>query len=277
MCGIMFQVVQTMCGICGYFCRKQVSMQKVLDLLQKLEMHKYQNLDEKRPVGGHGAGVCFLDNTGKLIVHKVGMTNASPVKDLCEIREVTQVKSRIVIGHVRRASDFLMETVKYMEAQPYKSNCLGVSEIVSTHNGHVENYKEIRENLSDKHSFQTGTEKVKLNDSEVIPHLFEENLMMYSDEFEARKRTYERITGRNTIALVTLVEGNGQLHILHKGSTRGMHIWKNDKGEILLCSRKEPLQQVFGDSLEEKGFKKILSIEWKDPRKVQQTYRIGSF
>lgn len=258
-----------MCGIFGYFCRSQVTMQRVLELLQILEVHQYEG--ETTLVGGHGAGVSFLDEPSKMVVYKVGKTNCSPTRDLSKIREDAQSKSRIVLGHVRRASPDLIDTVKYAEAaQPYKVNCLDLLEIISAHNGKVENYKRIRMDLSKEHSFQSET--VKLVDSEVIPHLFEEKFMMYFDEVEARKRTFEAMKGNNTVVLITRLEGKGRLHILHTGSTRGMHVWKNGKGEIILCSREEILQQVFGDILREGDFEKVLTIKWKEKKEVQQTY-----
>lgn len=260
-----------MCGIFGYFCNSEVNMQSVLELLKILE--KDQLKGEKTPVGGHGAGVCFLDDFGKFVVYKIGKTNSSPAEDLSSIRDVVQVKSRIILAHVRHASPEFMDTIKYAEAtQPYNVNCLGLSEVVSAHNGKVRNYEEIRKNLSPHHSFES--EVVKLVDSEVIPHLFEENLKMCCDEFEARERTLEFLKGNNAVVLLSSIGENRFLHILHKGHSRGMHLWKNGKGEVILCSRSEPLQQVFGGFLQEGNFKKTLSIRWQVDEEVQQTHEI---
>jgi len=263
-----------MCGIFGYFCRRQVSMQRVLKLLQILEDHQYKDQGEKKPVGGHGTGVCFLDKSGIMVVHKVGKTNSSPVKDLSLVKQVSQTKSRVVLGHVRYASPSLIDTVRYAAAaQPYRVNCLGMSEVICVHNGKVRNYEKIRKGVLKEHCFQS--EQVMLVDSEVIPHLFEEHLHMYNDEVEARKRTFEAVKGNNTAVVLTRLEGKLRLHILQKGSTRGMHVWKNDKGEILLCSRPEPLQQVFGEILAAGHFRKVVSIEWNEDKEVQQTYEIA--
>jgi len=256
-------------------------MQKVLKLLQILERHQYKDQGEKRPVGGHGAGVCFRDDSGNMVMHKVGKTNSSPAKDLSLLRDFAQQKSRIILGHVRHASSNLMNTVEYAEAtQPYKVNCLDIAEVVSVHNGKVQNYEEIRKDLSKEHCFQS--EIVKLVDSEVIPHLFEENLVICNDEDGARKRTFEMIKGSNTVVVLTRSEGRSQLHVLHKGFTRGMHLWKNNKDEIIFCSREEPLQQVFGDLLEAGDFEKEFSIEWvphelrtrSREKSYQRTYNI---
>jgi len=260
-----------MCGIFGYFCRSLVSMQKIVDLLQILERHQFSG--EKNPVGGHGAGICFLDETGRMIVHKVGKTNSSPAEDPLFIKKISNVNSRIILGHVRYASNEFMHTVKHPEAtQPYMVNCLGLSEIISAHNGKVRNYEEIRKGLSKEHYFQSET--MTLVDSEVIPHLLEENLFMCSDESTAVRRTFNALEGNNTVVLLTELEGTYRLHVLHKGHTRGMHIWRNNIGEIVLCSRMEPVQQIFGKLLKENDFGKILTIEWKEDREEHLTHEI---
>lgn len=252
-------------------------MTKVLELLQRLERHQFAG--EKNPVGGHGAGVSFLDETGKMIVFKVGKTNDSPSKDLSKIREVTQAESKIVLGHVRWASDDFEKTVEYSEAtQPYKVQCLSTSEIVCAHNGKVRNSEKIREGLSKEHCFESEEAaklaNSKIVDSEVIPHLFEEKLKQHHDGIVARKDIFGQLKGSNTVVLLYSTKNKRFLHILHKGQTRGIHVWKNDKGEIILCSREEPLLQVFGDLIEEGNFDKVLSIMWKERREEQQTYEI---
>ena len=165
-----------MCGIFGYFCRNPVNMQKVLKLLQNLEKDQCKEQGEKTPVGGHGAGVSFFDESDKITVRKVGKKNASPASDLSAITEVAQAQSRIILAHVRRASNKFMRTVKYSQAtQPYEVNCLGLSEIISAHNGYVKNYMSIKNGFKENHQFES--KKVGFVDSEVIPHLFEESLM----------------------------------------------------------------------------------------------------
>jgi len=248
-------------------------MQKVLKLLKILERHQYKDQGEKRPVGGHGAGVCFCDDSGNMVMHKVGKTNSSPAKDLSLLRDFAQQKSRIILGHVRHASSNLMNTVEYAEAtQPYKVNCLGLAEIVSVHNGYVRNYTMIKDHLKGKHQFES--EKRGLVDSEVIPHLFEEKLMTYCDEFEAGKKTLQSLEGNNAAVLISLTGKTKLLHLIHKGHSRGMHVWKNDKGEIVLCSREKPLKQVFVNLFKEGAFEKILSIEWNVDREVYQVHEI---
>lgn len=266
-----------MCGIFGYFGKNKVSMHNVIELLQILEMQQHKDLGEKKTVGGHGAGVGFLDESGKMVIYKVGKTNASPAKDLSETTDISEARSNIVLGHVRYASPNLKDSIQYREAtQPYKVECLGSSKIISAHNGKVENYMLIRRDLSREHSFESE-KAVRLVDSEVIPHLFEEKLVMCFDEVEARKKTLESLEGNNAVVLLSLTKKTKLLHVLHKGHSRGMHIWENDKGEIILCSREEPLQQVFGGLLREGNFKKDLSIVWKEDRQEQRTYKVTTY
>lgn len=145
---------------------------------------------------------------------------------------------------MRHASKDFNETIKYaLAAQPYKVNCLGHLEVISVHNGMVSNYEEIRKNLSQEHHFES--EAVRLIDSEIVAHVFEENLVISNDEIEARKKTFETIEEANTVVLLTIERGKSLLHIIHKGMTRGLHIWTNDIGNIILCSREEPARQVF--------------------------------
>jgi len=259
-----------MCGIFGYFCNSEVDIQNVLELLKILEKDKLKG--EETHVGGHGAGICFLDGSGNIMVHKVGKTNSSPAKNLSSFRDLTQQKSRIILGHVRHASSELMYTIEYAEAtQPYKVNCLGL-EVISAHNGYVRNYTMMKDNLKEKHQFES--EKIGFVDSEVIPHLFEEKLMTYRDEAEAGKKTWQTLEGNNAAVLLSLTGNTRLLHLLHKGHSRGMHVWKNNKGEIILCSREKPLRQVFDNLLKEGAFEKILSIEWRVDKEAYQVYEI---
>lgn len=166
-----------------------------------------------------------------------------------------------------------MRTVKYSQAtQPYEVNCLGLSEIISAHNGYVKNYMSIKNGFKENHQFES--KKVGFVDSEVIPHLFEESLMQHNDGIEARKEIFETIKGDNTIILLFTTKSSRFLHVLHKGQTRGMYVWKNNKGEIILCSREAPLLQVFEDFLEKSNFNRVLSINRLVDTEEQQTYEI---
>lgn len=101
-------------------------------MLQILEGHKFEDQGETRPVGGHGAGVGFLDEAGRIVVFKVGRRGSSPALTLSSIREVSKSSSNIVLGHVRYASPDFTDTVEQAQAaQPYRVNCSSLCEVVA--------------------------------------------------------------------------------------------------------------------------------------------------
>ena len=257
-----------MCGIFGFALRKPMSMIKVFRVLQKLEVHKYPI--ELRPVGGFGAGVAILKKDGSVLLEKVGKEcTFSPAT--CLPKKVNVNEASVLVGHVRMPSPQFMETAKFKEtAQPYLTQCLPGLKIISAHNGNVTNYKTIREKLSAKHAFES--EKIELIDSEVIPHLFEELLIEKADPKEALENLYQALEGSNTLSLLQITPKRLLLHFVHKGKTRGLIIWKNDDGEVVFCSRKEPLMEEFGDVLDKGGFKEQISIPYGEERNLKRTF-----
>jgi glucosamine 6-phosphate synthetase-like amidotransferase/phosphosugar isomerase protein len=233
-----------MCGIFGCALTKPLSLAKVFRLLEKLEVHQYPR--EPKPVGGYGAGVAILSNEGNDILEKVGKIGDSPAKCLSEIVKVDDAS--VLVGHVRMPSPEFMKSAKYKEtAQPYVVELDPNLTIVSVHNGKVENYKELREKLGKEHVFES--EKVELIDSEVIPHYFEELLDETGDIDEASYTLFCALQGSNAIAMLQIVEENAFLHLIHKGKTRGLTVWTNERNEVIFCSRKELLIQEFNDTL----------------------------
>lgn len=261
----------SLCGIFGYFGKDPVKLRIVVRVLQLLEKHRY--LHESSSVGGHGAGIAFANISGKIIVRKVGKIGASPAVNLAKFKEIAFQQARIIIAHVRRASLGLEKTVEWKECtQPYEVNCFHIQEIVSAHNGKVRNYLAIRNALSENHRFES--ECVHLVDSEVIPHLFEEEFRRGNNEIEARNRTFTRLKGNNTAVLLTWFENKGNIHVLHKGRTRGLSVWTNHYGETVICSREEPIKEVLGDTLRKRNFNKVISVKWQERKEVQETFKI---
>jgi glucosamine 6-phosphate synthetase-like amidotransferase/phosphosugar isomerase protein len=73
-----------MCGIFGFILKEPVSLNKVFEVLKRLEVSRYP--DEATPVGGFGAGVAVMLRDGDVISEKIGKTNAvSPVAELQRI------------------------------------------------------------------------------------------------------------------------------------------------------------------------------------------------
>jgi glucosamine 6-phosphate synthetase-like amidotransferase/phosphosugar isomerase protein len=248
-----------MCGIFGFALRQAVSMAKVFEVLEKLEVHQYPL--ETKPVGGFGAGTAVLTSNGSIVLEKVGKVAGSPAKHLSTIVKADEVS--VLVGHVRYPSPQFMETAKFREtAQPYVAKCFSGLQVVSVHNGFVENYLQIREKLGGGHVFESS--EVGFVDSEVVPHFFEHLLKESASVDEALDLFFNGVEGSSTVGLLHVAREGVFLHFVHKGKTRGLRVWVNDKGEVVFCSRKEPLVEVFDDVLKKGKFKEKVSIGWQE-------------
>ncbi|NWG10903.1 hypothetical protein HXY33_04015 [Candidatus Bathyarchaeota archaeon] len=262
-----------MCGIFGYSLAKPVSLKKTFNVLERLEVHQYPQ--ELKPVGGYGAGVAILLNDGSISTEKVGKTNGSPVRQLAETVNAKFDEASVLLSHVRMPSPEFMKSAKFKEtAQPYVAEPDPNSTIISIHNGKVENYKELRKKLSKEHVFES--EKIQLVDSEVIPHYFAELLNESEDTDEALYKLFCVLQGSNAIAMLQIDEENTFLHLLHKGKTRGLTVWINERNEVIFSSRKEPLIGGFGKMLITGKFKEKISIPFKENAGLKLSYPISS-
>jgi glucosamine 6-phosphate synthetase-like amidotransferase/phosphosugar isomerase protein len=250
-----------MCGIFGFALKDSVPMASVFRVLERLEVHQYPN--EETPVGGYGAGVAVLEDDGSIVFEKVGKDNdVSPVKELAKIVAVGEAS--VLVGHVRMPSPEFMNTARFREtAQPYIVRRDSGLAVVSVHNGMVRNYKELRAKLGKEHVFESER-AVRLIDSEVIPHVFVELLSEKQDAHEALLELFWRLQGPSAIALLHVEKKEGFLHFVHKGGTRGLSIWTNDKRELVFCSREESLVREFGSILSKGGFSKKFAIGWRE-------------
>ncbi len=165
-----------MCGIVGY-CGPGKVLPVILKGLKRLEYRGYDS-----------AGVVCLDN-GKLLKHRSEGKLANLEK---LIGDEIITPSHIGLGHTRWATHGAPTTEN---AHPH-SDCTG--NVVVVHNGIIENYHSLREELKHKgHRFSSET------DTEVIAHLIEEHLE--NDLVAAVKKT------------VTLLEGSYALGVLWTG------------------------------------------------------------
>jgi glucosamine 6-phosphate synthetase-like amidotransferase/phosphosugar isomerase protein len=245
-----------MCGIFGYALKTYVPMTLALKVLERLEIHQYPG--EPTPVGGQGAGLAVLEKDGGLVHWKVGkVEEASPAMQLAKIVDATEAS--VLIGHVRRPSPEFRTTARFKEAaQPYVVERDPELTIASVHNGRVENYKELRANLGEKHNFES--EKIGLIDSEVIPHFFEELLGEKEGADEALYSLLCTLHGSSAIGLLQVSGENALLHVAHKGKTRGLTVWTNKQNEVVFCSRREPLVQEFEGIITKRRFREKVSI-----------------
>jgi glucosamine 6-phosphate synthetase-like amidotransferase/phosphosugar isomerase protein len=249
-----------MCGIFGLILRKPLSMTKVFQVLKKLETSQYSGEDE--PVGGYGAGVAVLLSDGNVISEKIGKTADSPVAQLKEILKPRIKDASVLLGHVRFPSPDLMGTVKFKEAaQPYVENFEPGLTIASVHNGRVQNFEELKTKLKG-HKFES--EKVGFVDSEIIPHYFGELLNETDNTTTAAYELLSSLKGSNVAALLQVDEENAFIHLIHKGAARGLVVWTNDKGEMIFCSRPEPVQDELKSLLAVGKFREKIVINWRE-------------
>jgi glucosamine 6-phosphate synthetase-like amidotransferase/phosphosugar isomerase protein len=259
-----------MCGIFGFVLKKPVYMPKVFKVLQKLEVSQYPG--EPRPVGGYGAGIAVLLNDGSILSEKVGKAAGSPAAHLAEIMMPKLSDASVLIGHVRFPGAEFMDTAPLKEAtQPYVEHFEPELTIVSAHNGRVENYKELKERLKG-HVFES--EKAGFVDSEIIPHYFSELINETENADEALYRLFCTLQGSNAISMFHVDEENAFLHLVHKGTTRGLTVWANEKNEVIFCSRPEPVIEEFNRMLARDKFKEKVSIKWREDAGLKLSFPI---
>jgi glucosamine--fructose-6-phosphate aminotransferase (isomerizing) len=169
-----------MCGITGYVGRRPA----VATAIQNLKRLEYRGYDS--------AGVAYPDATGIQIVKAAGK-----IANL-ELRiNGTSGAANVAVAHTRWATH---GRPNESNAHPHK-DCSGRLAVV--HNGIVENYAELREELK-----ATGHEFASETDTEVIAHLIESYLPASDDvtpaEFVvAARKAIERLNGSYAVAIVS--------------------------------------------------------------------------
>lgn len=156
-----------MCGIFGYVGSRTNAGQIVIDGLKNLE---YRGYDSWGVACKHDDDIVVEKDTGKI----------SGIDGAKFARHSTQA-----IAHTRWATH---GGVTKKNAHPHLSTD---STIAVVHNGIIENFEELRTELKAKgHTFLSET------DTEVIPHLIEEELRVTGDFADAVRRACKRFTGR---------------------------------------------------------------------------------
>ena len=138
-----------MCGIVGYIGPKKV-VPVVIEGLRKLEYRGYDS-----------AGIAVVNGTGRLDIRRA----SGKLRNLEEAIAKSPVDGSYGIGHTRWATH---GRPTEENAHPHR-DCTG--QVVVVHNGIVENYLELKEQLQrEGHKFVTET------DTEVVAHLVEQNM-----------------------------------------------------------------------------------------------------
>jgi glucosamine--fructose-6-phosphate aminotransferase (isomerizing) len=137
-----------MCGIVGYIGSKKV-VPVILEGLRKLEYRGYDS-----------AGIAVVTKEGKLEIRRA----PGKLRNLEEVLRKSPIEGTYGIGHTRWATH---GRPTEENAHPHR-DCTG--QIVVVHNGIIENYLELKEQLqAEGHKFVTET------DTEIVAHLVEKN------------------------------------------------------------------------------------------------------
>jgi glucosamine--fructose-6-phosphate aminotransferase (isomerizing) len=193
-----------MCGIIGYTGERDAAP-LLLDGLQRLEYRGYDS-----------AGIALLDDgeirvakgAGKLSALRAGLEGAYPT-------------GGTGIGHTRWATHGKPTTDN---AHPHL-DCAG--DVVVIHNGIVENYLALRNELS-AHNLRSET------DTEVLPHLIERYLDEGDDLVTALRRTIARIEGAHAIVVMSK-RAPGTLLAARVGNAGGVVVGYGE-GEMFVSS-----------------------------------------
>ncbi|HTQ59891.1 MAG TPA: glutamine--fructose-6-phosphate transaminase (isomerizing) [Candidatus Solibacter sp.] len=157
-----------MCGIVGYIGPKKV-VPVIIEGLRKLEYRGYDS-----------AGIAVVNPAGKLEIRRA----PGKLRNLEEVILKSPIEGTYGIGHTRWATH---GRPTEENAHPHR-DCSG--EIVVVHNGIIENYLELKEQLQrEGHKFVTET------DTEVVAHLVEKNSQGAVPLEEAVRKSLKELRG----------------------------------------------------------------------------------
>jgi glucosamine--fructose-6-phosphate aminotransferase (isomerizing) len=164
-----------MCGIVGYIGNKKV-VPLILDGLRRLEYRGYDS-----------AGIAVVSETGKLELRRA----SGKLPNLEEAIRISPIDGVYGLGHTRWATH---GRPTEENAHPHR-DCKG--EIVVVHNGIVENYVELKQELEKEgHKFVTET------DTEIVAHLVEKYMNGGPLE-DAVRKTVKRLSGVYALAILS--------------------------------------------------------------------------
>ena len=194
-----------MCGIIGY----TGSMQVPEILFSGLRNLEYRGYDS--------SGIAVIDTKGEIVVRK----SQGKLKDLILSLESNPVEGIIGIGHTRWATH---GEANHKNAHPHE-DCS--SSITVVHNGIVENYREIKNELiSEGHTFKSDT------DSEVIPHLIESQLSLGFDLKRSIRNVANKIMGAHAVVIISK-KAPDAIIAFKKGNAGGIVIGETQNGMII--------------------------------------------
>lgn len=168
-----------MCGIFGCIIREGEAVKLITDGLKRLEYRGYDS-----------TGVAIIDNN-KMDIRK----DQGRIEDVVRELHIMEMPGKIGLGHTRWAT----HGAPAMEnAHPHTD---GSGSIALIHNGVIENYMELKDELIEKgHIFKSRT------DTEVIPHLIEEEMKNDIGLQGAMLRVLRRLKGSYAIVVLSTHE-----------------------------------------------------------------------
>ncbi|MEM4215889.1 MAG: glutamine--fructose-6-phosphate transaminase (isomerizing) [Candidatus Anstonellales archaeon] len=177
-----------MCGIIGYVGRKKAS-EVILEGLRALEYRGYDSV-----------GIAVMGEDGKMVTKK----DRGMLEEVSKKVDFLEMNGILGVGHTRWATH---GPPSFENAHPHH-DCEG--KVVLVHNGVIENYLELREELAGKgHKFSSET------DSEIVAHLIEEYRKNVGN-FEAFRKAINRLKG--SYAIACMIEREKKLFLARKNS-----------------------------------------------------------
>ncbi|MFB0560800.1 MAG: glutamine--fructose-6-phosphate transaminase (isomerizing) [Candidatus Lokiarchaeia archaeon] len=170
-----------MCGIVGIVDNNHLASPIIHEALKRLEYRGYDS-----------AGIATIYQNTIFMKKDKGKIN-----EIHEKLDLNKLPGAVGIGHTRWATHGLPSKIN---AHPHV-DC--TNKIAVVHNGIIENFLELRENLEKRHKFVSET------DTEVIPHLIEEILAKTKCDFhEATRRALQKVRGTYALAIIYVKEPN---------------------------------------------------------------------
>jgi glucosamine--fructose-6-phosphate aminotransferase (isomerizing) len=191
-----------MCGIVGYIGSRDAAP-LILESLRKLEYRGYDS-----------AGIAVL-NQGEVAIRRC----EGKLSNLATLLGRQPMSGSVGIGHTRWATHGRPSETN---AHPHRAG-----DVVVVHNGIIENYLELKEQLSKR-----GTHFSSETDSEIVAHLVSEKIDRGMDFLDAVRRTLREIRG--SYALLFLNRRDPQRLIVAKNSTPIVIGWGD--GETFIAS-----------------------------------------
>jgi glucosamine--fructose-6-phosphate aminotransferase (isomerizing) len=191
-----------MCGIVGYIGHREAAP-LILESLRKLEYRGYDS-----------AGIAVLHD-GQLTIRRC----EGKLGNLEAMLQRQPMAGMVGIGHTRWATHGRPSETN---AHPHRAG-----DVVVVHNGIIENYLELKEQLSER-----GVEFSSETDSEIVAHLVAEKIELGMDFLDAVRRTLREIHG--SYALLFLNRRDPTRLIVAKNSTPIVIGWGD--GETFIAS-----------------------------------------